>query len=105
MSLMTPDRVQSLSDGVAESWRQELSRWQHGQPVTIAHEVPRILCRAVCWWAGVPLEEAEVERRTRELVAMYEGAGAVGPRNWRGQLLRARTERWARRLPYAHSQR
>jgi fatty-acid peroxygenase len=98
MSLMTPDRVQSLADGVAESWRQELGRWECGQPVTIAHEVPRILCRAVCWWAGVPLEEAEVERRTRELVAMYEGAGAVGPRNWRGQLLRARTERWARRL-------
>jgi fatty-acid peroxygenase len=27
---------------------------------------------------------------------MIEGAGAIGPRNWRGQLLRLRTERWAR---------
>lgn len=27
---------------------------------------------------------------------MVEGAGSVGPRNWRGQLLRTRTERWAR---------
>src|SRR3546814_5468083 len=29
---------------------------------------------------------------------MVEGAGSVGPRNWRGQFLRARTERWARHL-------
>jgi fatty-acid peroxygenase len=27
---------------------------------------------------------------------MIEGAGSVGPRNWCGQLLRARTERWIR---------
>ena len=29
---------------------------------------------------------------------MFEGAGSVGPRNWRGLALRARTERWARGL-------
>ncbi len=27
---------------------------------------------------------------------MIEGAGSVGPRKWRGQILRARTERWIR---------
>lgn len=99
LSLMTPDRINALSAGVAESWRRQLDRWeQQGRTIAIANEVPRILCRAVCRWAGVPLDEAEVEQRTRELAAMYEGAGAVGPRNWRGQLLRARTERWARGL-------
>jgi fatty-acid peroxygenase len=56
------------------------------------------LCRAVCQWAGAPLSESEAAQRTRELSAMVRGAGAVGPRNWRGLLLRARTERWARDL-------
>ena len=98
MSLMTPERIQALSDGVAESWRQELGRWEQLRQVVVADEVPRILCRAVCWWAGVPLDEEHVEPLTRELVAMYEGAGSVGPRNWHGQRLRAHTERWAQQL-------
>ncbi|HKG90302.1 MAG TPA: cytochrome P450, partial [Gemmatimonadaceae bacterium] len=99
MSLMTPDRVQALGDAVAEAWREELGRWEERRrEVVLAREVPRVLCRAVCRWAGVPLSGAEEGQRTREFVAMYEGAGAVGPRNWLGLLLRTRTERWARRL-------
>ena len=57
-----------------------------------------MLCRAVCSWAGVPLPEEDVQQRTRELGAMIDGAGSVGPRQWRGQLLRTRTERWLRAL-------
>ncbi|HEX5499308.1 MAG TPA: cytochrome P450, partial [Thermomicrobiales bacterium] len=52
--------------------------------------------RAVCEWAGISLTEDEASQRTREFASMLEGAGSVGPRNWRGQLLRLRTERWAR---------
>jgi fatty-acid peroxygenase len=51
----------------------------------------------VCRWAGVPLQDAEVAPRTREFAAMVESAGSLGPKNWRAQLLRQRTERWARR--------
>src|SRR5690606_5844957 len=36
--------------------------------------------------------------RTRELSAMVAGSGSIGPRNWRGQVLRSRTERWVRSL-------
>ena len=32
----------------------------------------------------------------REFAAMIDGAGAPGPRNWKGIALRTRTERWAR---------
>ena len=60
------------------------------------HEVEAILCRAVCEWAGAPLGEKDAGARTREFSAMIDGAGAFGPRNWRGQLLRSRTEQWAR---------
>jgi cytochrome P450 len=90
MSLMTPDRIDALSDDVAESWRRQLDRWeQQGRPVAIASEVPRILCRAVCRWVGVRLDEAEVEQRTRELVAMYPFFPLVAGRartafDWRG---------------------
>ena len=98
LSIMTPPRAHALGDALADAWRAELPRWEARREVALAREVPRVLCRAVCRWAGVPLDDGETDRRAREFNAMYEGAGAVGPRNWRGQLLRARTERWARGL-------
>ena len=79
-------------------WHARVARWSGMDHIVLATEVARILTRAVCAWAGIPLRDADAEQRTRELVAMYEGAGAVGPRNWRGMGLRARTERWARQI-------
>jgi fatty-acid peroxygenase len=43
----------------------------------------------------VPLGGEEDARQwTRAFAAMVDGAGAVGPRNWRGMMFRARAERW-----------
>lgn len=96
MSLMTPERIERLADATAEEWRASLERWEVADEVVLHREVEEILCRAVCEWAGVPLSEPEVRRRTREFAAMIDGAGAFGPRNWWGMLLRARTDRWIR---------
>lgn len=61
-------------------------------------EVEHLLFRAVCEWAGIlPLDD-EAGRRAREISAMIDGAGAVGPRFMRGMLLRSRTEQWASRI-------
>ncbi len=94
MSLMTPAGIERLSDITAAQWRAYVRKWANQDQVVLDDEVQEILCRAVCEWAGVPLPESEAKRRTREFGAMFDGAGAIGPRNWRGHLLRARTERW-----------
>lgn len=96
MSLMGPESIARLSDLMADRWLAYAGRWESAERVVLHDEVEEILCRAVCEWAGVPLAESEARQRTREFAAMIEGAGSVGPRNWRGQLLRARTERWIR---------
>ena len=98
MSLMTPESIRALGDLFVERWRARLPAWERMDRVVLVGEVQALLCRTVCAWSGIPLTEAEAEARTRELAAMFEGAGAVGPRNWRGLMLRARTERWARGL-------
>lgn len=98
MSLMTPASIQQLVDVTVEQWQHRLAKWVAMDQVVIHREVQKLLCRAVCRWAGIPLSEAEVGQRTREFAAMIDGAGAVGPRNWRGLLLRTRTERWAREI-------
>jgi fatty-acid peroxygenase len=96
MSLMSPAGIQELAGMMADQWHAHIGKWETMDKVVLHEEVQGILCRAVCEWAGVPLTEAEARQRTREFGAMVDGAGAVGPRNWRGHLLRARTERWIR---------
>jgi fatty-acid peroxygenase len=94
MSLMTPEGIARLRSLVADCWQAAIARWARMDSVVLHHEVEEVLCRAVCAWAAVPLKEWEARQRTREFSAMIDGAGSVGPRNWRGMLLRQRTERW-----------
>ncbi len=98
MSLMTPDNIAVLVDAMEHEWRRRLPLWAQRPQVTLFDEIEEILCQAVCAWAGIGLKEHELRARTRELTAMISGSGSVGPRNWKGQLLRSRTERWARNV-------
>jgi fatty-acid peroxygenase len=96
MSLMSPDSIKRLADITADQWRNRLATWEKRGKVMLHEEVQEVLCRAVCHWAGVPLNDSDAARRTQEFAAMIDGSGAIGPRNWNGMLLRAQTERWAR---------
>lgn len=98
LEILDPGAVGRLASCFEELWRDEVARWERMDQVVLFDEVSLLLCRAVCRWAGVPIDRSTARRRTHELLAMIDGAGAVGPRNWRGLLLRARTERWARGL-------
>ena len=98
LSLMTPVALDAIADMVERHWRTRLQPGPGGRRVVLLDEVHEVLCQAVCEWSGVPLPAGQVQERTREFVSMFEGAGAVGPRNWRGQMLRHRTERWVRGL-------
>jgi fatty-acid peroxygenase len=62
--------------------------------IVLLEEAEEVLARVVCAWAGVELDE---ERRVRDIVAMIEGSGGAGPRNWRGRVGRARAEWWVER--------
>ncbi len=95
MSLMTPAALAEIGDLVEVEWRAGIPEWAGAGEVVLFDAVRELLCRAVCAWSGVPLEPGEAGTRTRQLAAMVEGAGSVGPRNLRGQLLRHRAERWA----------
>lgn len=98
MSLMTPGEVGRMVDIFEATWRRYMEGWEGSGEIVLHGQVEEILCRTACAWAGVPLPEAEVRWRTREFVSMIEGAGAVGPRNWWGHVLRGRTEAWIRQV-------
>ena len=61
-------------------------------------EVAEVLCASAGAFAAVPLPERDVVRRTAQLHGLIEGAGAVGPRHWRGRLSRHQAERWTAQL-------
>lgn len=96
LALLSDGNVRRLTETVVRRWRERVAAWGAAGRVVLHDEVEGVLCRAVCEWAGVPLTEPEAAARTREFAAMIDGAGAVGPRNWRGLFRRRRTERWAR---------
>ena len=98
LSLMTPAALDELADLFEQHWPAQVERASGAHEVVLLDLAHEVLCRAICEWSGVPLPEEDVPQRTRQFVAMHEGAGAFGPRNWRGQLLRSPTERWARGL-------
>ena len=95
MALLGPDRAPELAAVVDEEWRRSVPRWAAAREIVLLTEVERLLCRAVCRWLGIDVSDGEVTARTAELSAMIDGAGTISPRNWRAQLLRRRTERWA----------
>lgn len=95
MSLMTPTAVRHLGQLFADEWRARIPAWESDGPVVLHPEVGRLLTRAVCAWAGVPLAEREVDRRTTEMHSMIDSAAALGLRHLRGRLARRSAERWA----------
>lgn len=98
MSLMQRQSIERMTQLATEQWRVRIDAWEGMKQVVLHDEVEGILCRAVCAWAGIELGAGEARERTMEFSAMIDGAGSVGARNARGQMLRAQTERWARGL-------
>ncbi len=94
MSLMTREKIQRLVQITEGAWREAAARWERQDEVVLFYEVRELLCRAVCTWAGVPLLESEVKRRTDDFGAMIDGAGGAGPRHWRGRRARQRANWW-----------
>lgn len=98
MSLMKPERIHALVERMQHQWRAALYQWQEQQEVVLFEELRPLLCRVVCEWSGVPLPADEVEKRARQIGLRIDASTAIGPKQWRGQWARHRTEAWIRDL-------
>lgn len=96
MSLMTPKHQKRLAELASEQWQASITRWEVVEKVVLFDEAKDILCRVACYWAGVPLDEAEVRQRADDFSAMVDAFGAIGPRHWKGRMARNRAEAWIR---------
>lgn len=94
MSLMTPERIEGLIATTAEEWQARARLWAQKDEIVLYDELHELLTRAACAWAGVPLPEAQLRQRTREITALFDAAGSVGPKHWRARWARKRANRW-----------
>ncbi|MDX6806863.1 cytochrome P450 [Terrihabitans rhizophilus] len=94
--LLDPEAIARL----ARTFRGELNRVVRSDgahsALSVQDMMQEALARAAALWAGVPFAEEEAAARMRELAAMVENAGSIGPSNWGAILLRQRTERWGK---------
>lgn len=82
LSLMTPHGIERLARLVEDTWRQDFQSRPADQPVVLYDQLQEVLAKAVCQWAGVKLPEDEFEALRRELTALFDNAGNVGPKHW-----------------------
>lgn len=94
MSLMTPAAIDDLAERFATGWRAAVGRWQQRDEVALYEETARLLCVAVCGWAGVPLGTEVVSSRTDDLVALFDPLGSPSVPYWGARRARKRTETW-----------
>ena len=94
MSLMTPEGIDHLVNLHERNWHAAIADWETRERVVLFDQAQEILCKAVCAWAGVPLDTTEARARATQLGHMVDAFGALGPRHWRGRVARRRTEAW-----------
>ncbi len=98
MSLMEAASIERMIHLFERHWREAIVRWQAQAQVESLVAVREVLMRTVCDWAGVPLSEEQVGRRSAQLAALVDAAGGMGPRYWRGRLARLQADRWMAEL-------
>ncbi|WP_138859972.1 MULTISPECIES: cytochrome P450 [Exiguobacterium] len=96
MSLMFPGNIERLTRLVSREWERALDA---AEDETMLYGMAQeVLMRAVCEWAGVPLDEHEVKQRTDEMRLLFESGTALGPKHIRGRAARSSAESWVRKM-------
>lgn len=94
MSLMAPTGIDELADRFADRWRAAITGWSPRDEIVLYDEAARMLCEAVCGWAGVPLPDDQIARPTDDLVALFDPFAAPGVPYVGARRARERTEAW-----------
>lgn len=94
LELTTGSSLYRLHAFTAAQWRHHAHRWQQQGGVCLYHGSAMALACAAFEWAGLRTQEAATAQRLADVVALFDGAGAVGPRHWKALAARRRTEAW-----------
>ena len=86
------ERPRGVADAVTAALRALAER--RPKRIVLQDEMERLLTRAVCDWAAVPLAEAELADRARLLSRLFEHAAPKGPGHVLARRARRRADAW-----------
>ncbi len=94
LELATGEGLQRLIAIAERHWHEHVHAWQASGSVRLYPAVADILASSAFEWVGLPLTPDVAPDRIRDVVALFDGAGAVGPRHWKARRARRHSERW-----------
>ena len=98
LSMMTPERLEEMVRLTVEELDAKAAEWETKESIIFLDEIEEVLSRAVYRWAGLPIEEREVEHRTREIADMVDSFGGSVTRFNAGRKARQSQEKWLREI-------
>ncbi|GAA0364187.1 cytochrome P450 [Alkalibacterium iburiense] len=98
MDLMSRERIEVWAKLVEKYLHVAAKEWLTKDSIHFYDESKKVLTRAVCDWAGVPLPEKDVDKRTKQLVGMFESPMAVSHKHVEGRINRMNGESWIKDL-------
>ncbi|MCC5890051.1 MAG: cytochrome P450 [Alkalibacterium sp.] len=94
MDMMSKERIEIWAKLVEKHLLKATMKWLEKDSIVFYEESQKILTEAVCEWAGVPLPEKDVDKRTKQLVSMFESPMAASTRHIEGRIGRKQAESW-----------
>ncbi|RWR04400.1 cytochrome P450 [Siminovitchia fortis] len=94
MSLMSEEGIQRFVEINRNEWEKAVESWAARGEIVLYEEAKKILCKTACRWAGVPLSDKELDKRTDELSSLFESPASIGPEHWKGRNSRNQAEKW-----------
>lgn len=91
---ITPKIFDRMRAEMGLAWRRAVRRWRTAGEIVWLDETRCILTDAVFTWAGLPLKQAKIRARARDLAKIVSDFDGSGPRSWAGKLAQARVEHW-----------
>ena len=94
MQLGTPEATQEIRHLTKKHWERALEGWQARDEILLYEESKKILTRMICEWAGVPLDDEEVDKRADQLSELFESPARANLGHFKGWVARSEAETW-----------
>jgi fatty-acid peroxygenase len=98
MSLMTPAALQRMRALMKKEWEDAAKQFAQEKEIVLYEEAKKLLCKAACRWAGVPLKDKHLEETSNSLGLLFETPAVLGPKHWQGRHARTKLEKWIQEL-------
>ena len=98
LDLMSDDRIEEWRMILKKEFLKSAIHWMYEPSIVFYEESKKVLMRAVCEWAGVPLPEEDVEKRTKQMANLFEMAAEASPKFTKGVVSRKTGTKWAEKL-------